>query len=76
MKRLLLTAVALIGLCVSVTSAQTRWGITGGMGFNQSKFTEIINDKNPVGWNAGLHTNLRSRLRVQKGYQCQQVSRL
>ena len=58
MKRLLLTAVALIGLCVSVASAQTRWGITGGMGFNQSKFTEIINDKNPVGWNAGLTVSI------------------
>ena len=54
MKKLLLTLIALISLSVSMLSAQTRWGVTGGVGFNQSKFSKIIKEKNPVGWNAGL----------------------
>ena len=38
------------------TSAQVRFGVTGGLGWNKSKFnfTEMVKEKAPAGWNAGL----------------------
>lgn len=35
-------------------SAQTRFGVIGGVGFNKAKFSEIVADRNTTGWNAGV----------------------
>lgn len=35
-------------------SAQSRFGIIGGVGFNKAKFAEIVSDRNTTGWNAGV----------------------
>ncbi len=53
MKRILIASVAFLVAFSVQSSAQTRWGITGGMNFNTSKFAEIdVNAR--AGWNAGL----------------------
>ncbi len=53
MKRILIVAIAFLTAFSVQSSAQTRWGITGGMNFNTSKFTDIdVNAR--AGWNAGL----------------------
>ncbi len=53
MKRILISAVAILMLFSVQVSAQTRWGVTGGMNFNTSEFSEL-DVKARVGWNAGL----------------------
>lgn len=54
MKRILLALIAITVLSWAQASAQTRFGITGGMGWNQSKITEIVNEKPSAGWSAGV----------------------
>lgn len=44
---------ALLTLCSVQSSAQARWGFTGGMNFNASKFSEV-DVQARTGWNAGL----------------------
>ncbi len=51
MKKFLVAAVAL--LLVFSASGQVKWGVTGGVNFNTSKFSEIDVDSR-VGWNAGV----------------------
>ncbi len=53
MKRLVISVIALF-LAFSVqSSAQVKWGVTGGMSFNTTEFSEI-SAKSQAGWNAGL----------------------
>ena len=56
MRRILMVAIVSLAtvFCGSELSAQVRWGITGGMGWSESKVTEIIDAKADAGWNAGL----------------------
>jgi hypothetical protein len=56
MKRILLSIMAFMILTAVNTSAQVRFGVTGGLGWNKSKFnfTEMVKEKAPAGWNAGL----------------------
>ncbi len=53
MKRILISVVVLLVMFSVQASAQARWGVTGGMNFNTSKFTEI-DVENRIGWNAGV----------------------
>ncbi len=53
MKRILISAIAAILMCSVGASAQTRWGVTGGMNFSTSKFKEL-DVKASAGWHAGL----------------------
>ncbi len=53
MKRFLTVAVAFLLIFSAQASAQAKWGVTGGMNFNTSKFTEI-DVKAKAGWNLGL----------------------
>ena len=52
MKRLLATVVAALALCCISASAQAKWGVTAGLNFNTSKFSEI-DVKAKTGWSAG-----------------------
>lgn len=56
MRRLICVAIVSLAtvFCSTELLAQVRWGITGGMGWSQSKVSEIVDDKAPAGWNAGL----------------------
>lgn len=54
MKRLLLVVVALTLLVSVQASGQARFGITGGLGWSQFKVSEIMDEKAPAGWNAGV----------------------
>ena len=56
MKRILVAVLALMVLASVQASAQVRFGVTGGLGWNKSKFnfTEMVKEKAPAGWNAGL----------------------
>lgn len=54
MRRILLAVIAITVLSWTQTFAQARFGITGGTGWNQSKLTQIVNEKPSVGWNAGI----------------------
>ncbi len=53
MKRILTIAVAFVLLFSVQASAQVKWGVTAGMNFNTSKFSEI-DVKAKAGWNAGV----------------------
>lgn len=53
MKKLLISFVALFLLFSVQASAQVKFGVTGGMNFNTSKFNEIDVKAN-AGWNAGV----------------------
>ena len=55
MKRILVAVLALMVLASVQASAQVRFGVTGGLGWNKSKFnfTEMVKEKAPAGWNAG-----------------------
>ncbi len=53
MRRILVSAVALLLLVSVQSSAQSRWGVTGGVNFNTSKIAELDIEA-PAGWNAGL----------------------
>jgi len=53
MKRILIVIAALLALCSVQSAAQVRWGFTGGMNFNTSKFSEV-DVQARTGWNAGL----------------------
>lgn len=52
MKRLFATVVAALVLCCISASAQAKWGVTAGLNFNTSKFSEI-DVKAKTGWSAG-----------------------
>lgn len=52
MKRLFATVVATLALCCISASAQAKWGVTAGLNFNTSKFSEI-DVKAKTGWSAG-----------------------
>lgn len=52
MKRLFATVVAALALCCISASAQAKWGVTAGLNFNTSKFSEI-DVKVKTGWSAG-----------------------
>jgi len=53
MKRIIVIVSALLMLFSVQTVAQTRWGLTGGLNFNASKFAEV-DVKARTGWSAGL----------------------
>lgn len=53
MKRILIAAVAFLMMFSVQSSAQVRWGVTGGVNFNTSKFKELAVEAK-AGWNAGL----------------------
>ncbi len=53
MKRLLISVIALFLIFSVQASAQVKFGVTGGMNFNTSKFTEL-DVKAKAGWNAGI----------------------
>lgn len=52
MKRLFATVLAALALCCISASAQAKWGVTAGLNFNTSKFSEI-DVKAKTGWSAG-----------------------
>lgn len=52
MKRLFATMVTALALCCISASAQAKWGVTAGLNFNTSKFSEI-DVKAKTGWSAG-----------------------
>jgi len=56
MKRLICVAIVSLAtvFCSTELLAQVRWGITGGLGWSQSKVAEIMEERAPAGWNAGL----------------------
>ena len=54
MKRSLSVVAVLFLLSLVQASAQTRFGITGGLGWNQSKISEIVKEKPSAGWCAGI----------------------
>lgn len=56
MRRILCVAIVSLAtvFCRTELFAQVRWGITGGLGWSQSNVSEIIEEKAPAGWNAGL----------------------
>ena len=54
MKRRLLFVAALLVIMAVQVSAQVRVGVTGGVGWNKSRISDIIEDRAPAGWNAGL----------------------
>ena len=53
MKKLFLALVVTIVLSSVSAHAGVKWGVTGGLGFNTSKFTEVSGESR-TGWNAGL----------------------
>ena len=53
MKKILLALVMTIVLSSVSASAGGKWGVTGGLGFNASKFSELGGDTR-AGWNLGL----------------------
>ncbi len=53
MKRILAVTFALLFVLSVQTSAQGRWGVTGGMNFSTTKFSEL-DVRAKTGWNAGL----------------------
>lgn len=53
MKRILIIVTSLLVLISASASAQTRWGVTAGMNFNTSKFTQV-DVKAKTGWSAGI----------------------
>ena len=53
MKKILLALVMTIVLSSVSASAGGKWGVTGGLGFNASKFSELGGDTR-TGWNLGL----------------------
>jgi hypothetical protein len=52
MKRILMIVLAVFLLAGISASAQAKWGVTAGLNFNTSKFTEV-DVKARTGWNAG-----------------------
>lgn len=52
MKRFFTIVFAALFLCSTIVSAQPKWGVTGGLNFNTSKFTDI-EVKARTGWSAG-----------------------
>ncbi len=53
MRKILISAIAFFLLFAVQASAQARWGVTGGMNFGTSRFSEL-DIKAKTGWNAGL----------------------
>ncbi len=53
MKRIFISFIAVLALFSVQASAQTRWGVTGGVNFNTSEFSGV-KAENRIGWNAGL----------------------
>lgn len=54
MKRIIHIVLALLLSSTFHLTAQTRFGVIGGVGFDKAKFSEISNAEAPVGWNAGI----------------------
>jgi len=52
MKRIYIIIASVLLLMSASASAQTRWGVTAGMNFNTSKFTQV-DVKARTGWSAG-----------------------
>lgn len=52
MKRLFMMVIAALFLCGITASAQPKWGVTAGLNFNTSKFTDV-DVKARTGWSAG-----------------------
>lgn len=52
MKRFFTIVFAALFLCSTIVSAQPKWGVTAGLNFNTSKFTDI-EVKARTGWSAG-----------------------
>ena len=52
MKRILTVMLAVLVLSGISASAQVQWGVTAGLNFNTSKFTEI-DVKARTGWSVG-----------------------
>lgn len=52
MKRLFMMVVAALFLCGITAFAQPKWGVTAGLNFNTSKFTDV-DVKARTGWSAG-----------------------
>ena len=52
MKRLFMLVGAALFLCGITASAQPKWGVTAGLNFNTSKFTDV-DVKARTGWSAG-----------------------
>ena len=52
MKRIYIIIASVLLLMSASVSAQTRWGVTAGMNFNTSKFTQV-DVKARTGWSAG-----------------------
>ena len=52
MKRILTTVLAVLLLAGLSASAQVKWGVTAGLNFNTSKFTEV-DVKAKTGWSVG-----------------------
>ena len=56
MRRIICVAIVSLAtvFCSTALSAQIRWGVIGGMGWSESNVDEILEDRAPAGWNAGL----------------------
>lgn len=52
MKKIMTVVLAVIMLSGISASAQTKWGVTGGLNFNTSKFSEVDVDAR-TGWSVG-----------------------
>ena len=54
MKRIFLVIITFLVLASVQAAAQVRFGVTGGLGWSQYKVSEIVDQKTPAGWNAGV----------------------
>lgn len=67
MKRIALVVATVLMFLSATVSAQTRFGVTGGFSFNKTNFTDVVSEKDPVGWYAGatLSIDLPSGFTIQ-----------
>lgn len=74
MKRIVLALTAMLLLLSVSASAQVRFGVTGGLGFNKTNFTDVATEKDPVGWHAGaaLSIDLPAGFTIQPALQYHQ----
>ena len=54
MKRFILALAAILLLSWTQVHAQARFGVTGGVGWNNHNFKELVKQKPDAGWNAGI----------------------
>lgn len=71
MKRILLAVLATFMFLSVNASAQVKFGVTGGFGFNKTNFTDVVSEKDPLGWYAGaaLSIDLPSGFSIQPALQ-------